>query len=93
MSKYARISELEKEIAVRQAELNALMYKTHEKVSRGDYVVILNDKEWVCSKGDIMWVDEVRDGHIMCRSKNPKYRSTGIFWISNSEWAKSNFKD
>lgn len=92
MSKHNRVLELEKEIGILQAELNVLWYKIQEKVSKGDYVVILSDIEWVCSKGTIMWVDSVCDGHILCRSKHQAYRSSGIFWISNSNWAKSDFK-
>ena len=87
MTKFEQIRALEDQIAKLKDDIKSIKSKP-EVVNRGDYIICTASVEWSYSKGDRMWVDNVSDGHIHCRSANPKYRDNGIYWVSNSDWVK-----
>ena len=87
MNKYDEIKGYEEGIRVLQDAI-AKIRREPKIVKRGDYIICTASVEWAYSKGDRMWVDSVSNGHIHCRSANPKYRDSGIFWVSNSDWVK-----
>ena len=87
MTKHEQIKELEAQITELQERLDKVKQIT-EPIKRGDFIVCTASVEWSYSKGDRMWVDSIADGHIHCRSANPEYRANGIYWVSNSDWAK-----
>ena len=90
MNKYEEIKAYEEAIAILQAKVKELKNDPAKQgtVNRGDFIICTNSVEWSYSKGDRMWVDNVSNGHIHCRSANPKYRDNGIYWVSNSDWVK-----
>jgi hypothetical protein len=89
MTKYEEILAHEEAIQVLKNEIQKIKKAPKQgTVNRGDYIICTASVEWAYSKGDRMWVDSVSNGHIHCRSANPKYRDSGIFWVSNSDWVK-----
>ena len=88
MNTLQQIKYLEDQISVYQKEI-ARLKSLPQGVKRGDLVTIIVDKEWVCSKGTVMWVDSVSDGYIHVRSPNPKERDSGLYWISNGQFVKN----
>lgn len=89
MTKYEQIIAIEEQIAKLKADIKAIKSAPEQGVvKRGDYIICTASVEWAYSKGDRMWVDSVADGHIHCRSADPKHRNSYVFWVSNSDWVK-----
>lgn len=85
MNKYQKILQLEKEIEQKKKELKKLL-NTKEHVKIGDKVIILREYEWVCSKGSVMVVDEIAEGHIYCTARG--HKKEGVYWINDGDYVK-----